>query len=540
MQEFYEEMRFGSSRWSERKDMERAGLFRPKGLFIGYSHGKPIYIDGDAPCILFGGAGTGKLTTLFAYILCGIRISRNQWYAPPRIFVNDPRGELAAISLHNQVRFGKAVYCINPFGLHGLPKSRINPWDLLRENSPTFHADVTLLVSDLIVLTGSSNADYFERRARQWCEALVRYFIFTHGSITMPNLYELVNAIEDPRAWPAIGEAMLGFDDPEIKRTAIEIESKRSEAPKEYSAIMGEIFKSLGFLSDPIVRDMLSGSDFSLEVLCQKDCNIYNVIPAEFTEILAPMNRAIIGAAMLYKQRHPAAPRVLFLIDEAAVLGAFPSLLRGYTFGRGMGVRCFSAFQDVQQTRIHGANGLSAFMGSSQARVFLGARDLDTARMISSMLGSQTLEYDAELEQLAARRNKSQILREMLSGGDPYEAGLNYAYQSSVVTNRLKQGRNLLNPDEILNLPEDTLILFISGLGLMPILANRYPYFTRTEMAGGYMPNPYHPPGGSVRVATRFGMRTRKVITEPVPKKFAHLPQYESGLWSYIEGYRHE
>lgn len=541
MNEFYEEMRFGSSRWSDKNDIERAGLFHPKGVCVGFVFGKPIFADGDSPGSFFGGAGVGKLTTLAAYILCGMRIDKRSWYAPLRIFVNDPRGELAAISIQNQVRFNKAAYCINPFGLHGLPQHRVNPWDLLRADSKTFHADARLLVSDLIPLSGSSNAEYFEIRARQWCEALTKYFVLTHGTITLPDLYQLVNNIEDPRAWPSICEAMLGFDDPEIKRTAIEIAGKRADAPKEYSAIMGEIFKSLGFLSDPVIRETLSGSDFSLEVLCGEDCNVYNMIPAEYVEILAPMNRAIVGAAMLYKQRHPSAPRVLFVIDEASSLGRFESLLRGYTYGRGMGIRVLSIWQDTSQIgRNYGANAVSSFLGSSQLRQFLGVRDLDTAKMVSAMLGSQTLEYDVEIEQLAAQRNKNLILRDMLAGGDPYEAGLNYAYQERAAINRLKQGRNLLNPDEILNLPEDQQILFISGRNLMPILANKYSYFTRPEMAGGYMPNPYHPPKDSVRVATRFGMRTRKVITEPVPKKFAHLPQYASGTWSFIEGYRYE
>lgn len=65
--------------------------------------------------------------------------------APPRVLVNDPRGELAAISIQNQIRFGRPAYCINPYGLHGLPQHRVNSWDVLRLNSPTFHADVKLV-----------------------------------------------------------------------------------------------------------------------------------------------------------------------------------------------------------------------------------------------------------------------------------------------------------------------------------------------------------------------------------------------------------
>ncbi|SMD04517.1 hypothetical protein SAMN06295998_1228 [Primorskyibacter flagellatus] len=71
-----------------------------------------------------------------------------------------------------------------------------------------------------------------------------------------------------------------------------------------------------------------------------------------------------------------------------------------------------------------------------------------------------------------------------------------------------------------------------------PLCATRIPYWEQSSMAGSFHPNPYHPPLDSVFVQTFWGMRRRKVIVEPVAEPLAHLPQYKSGLWSYIEGYR--
>lgn len=419
------------------------------------------------------------------------------------------------------------------------PRHRLNPWDVLRPGSATFHADVTLLVNDLIPLSGSANAEYFELRARQWCVALVLDYAMTFGKVSLPALYDMANSVEDPHGWPLLADRMARSAVPEVRRTANEISIKRKDVPKEYSAIIGEIIKYLGFLSDPIIRDTLSGSDFSLEVLCQRDCNVYNMIPAEYASQLAPMLRAIIGAAMLYKQRNPSAPRVLFLIDEAATLGRFESLLRGYTYGRGMGIRVWSIWQDTGQiSRNYGRDALSGFIGSSQMRQFFGVRDIDTARMVSAMLGTQTLEYDAVLEQMRARLARAQIIDGVLGGDDPFTAGLQYAYQDAAASHRVKQARSLMAPDEVLSLAEEQQVLFISGLGLMPILADKYPYFTRPEMAGAYLPNPYHPPYDRVSIATRYGRRIKPVVTERVPDEFADYPQYESGDWSFIKGHR--
>lgn len=539
MTSFNERYRFGSADWASRGEMARAGLFDRPGPVLGYVGEFPLMLSGDAPMITIGGAGSGKLRDLLAYNLCGMRLPEFGWHAPRRMFINDPRGELAAISVGNQVRLGKAAYCINPFALHGLPQHRLNPWDVIRPGSTTFLADITLLINDLIPLSSSPNAEYFELRARQWCRALVQDYVLNFGSITLPALYEMVNAIEDPDGWPVIAGRMVRSPVADVRRTAHEIHAKRKGAAKEYSAIMGEIVKCLGFLGDPILRDLLSGSDFSLEVLCQKDCNVYTMIPAEYVSQLAPMLRAIIGAAMLYKQRHPEAPRVLFLIDEAATLGRFESLLRGYTYGRGMGIRVWSIWQDVGQiSRNYGREALSGFIGSSQMRQFFGVRDIDTARMVSSMLGTQTLEYDPALQQMQAELAQTQIVGDLLGGADPFSAGLNYGYQMQVAEHRVQQARLLMAPDEVLHMPENRQVLFISGLGLLPVYAGKYPYFRIPEMAGAYLPNPYHPPPDTVEIATPSGTQRRRVITERVPPEFADLPQYESGDWSFVEGYR--
>ena len=85
---------------------------------------------------------------------------------------------------------------------------------------------------------------------------------------------------------------------------------------------------------------------------------------------------------------------------------------------------------------------------------------------------------------------------------------------------------------------EDRQILFVSGKNLKPIYAERHPYFLRPEMAGRFLPNPYHPPQDIVTIPSQRGPRVHKVVREPVPAALAHLPQYQDGTWSYVEGYR--
>lgn len=543
MSAFHEEFRFGSARWALPEEIARAGLHSPSGPFLGYLNNHPLRLAGDAPITTFGGAGSGKLRDCLAYNLCGVRDRHGAWHAPRRMIINDPRGELAAISIGNQIRLGKAAYCINPFGLHGLPRHRVNPWNVLRLDSPTFHADTKLLVADLIPLPAHGD-DYFGRRARELSEALVKTYVMgmgdsqTRDPISLAAFYELVNMMAIPSGWEALAQRMASMPDSDIRRVAEEMDSKRKEAPKEYGGIIGSLYEAIQALSIPAIRETLSGSDFSLEVLCKQDCNVYLVIPAEYLGLLAPVQRAIFGTTILYKNRNPSAPGVLLVVDEAAQLGNFEALLRAYTYGRGMGLRTWSFWQDPGQiARNYGPTALSGFVGSSQCRQFFGVRDLDTARLVSQMLGQQTLEYDSILEQGVARRKYAHVINELMKGGDPFAAGLSLAQFEQAAMHRTKQARALLTPDEVLNLPENEQILFVSGLGLHPVLAQKRPYFTCPEMAGGYLPNPFHPPHDRVRIA---GQRRdwAAVVTEPVPVHLAHWPQHQTGQWSYVAGHR--
>ncbi len=173
MPAFNEDFRFGSAHWAAPAALTRAGLHGTSGPFLGFAGNKFLRLAGDAPLVTFGGAGSGKLRDVLAYNLCGLPDRKGDWYAPRRMLINDPRGELAAISIGNQIRLGKRAYCINPFNLHGLPQHRVNPWNILRPDSLTFHTDVKLLVSDLITLPPRGD-DYFGKRARELSEASLK------------------------------------------------------------------------------------------------------------------------------------------------------------------------------------------------------------------------------------------------------------------------------------------------------------------------------------------------------------------------------
>ncbi len=531
---FREGLRYGSAAWADESDLRRAGLFGKRGPQIGYWRHRPIRIDGDAPMILFGGAGSGKMRDILAYVLCN---SPGQ-----RTLVLDPRGEGAAISLNIHAPHGDDAYCWNPTRFPFLPHNQCDPLDILKPGRPTFHADVKFVAEALIAISGSSKEGYFEKRGRDWIGALMVDEAEAKGGVSLPALKRAVDSIDsDSNVWADRLKRMLASPHDYVRRTAGEMLTKQQDSPREFGATMGTIYGALGFLDDPALVASLENPDFSLSALTdpQRPAKVFLNVPAEYLSMWAPLIRLFFTVTMLYKSRAPSAPRVMLLVDEAGQLGRFETLLRAFTFGRGGGIRAYAVFQDIGQVdRNYGSAARPGFIGSAQTRQFFGVRDYETAQLVSNMLGTETLEYDDALRQEQARRHKEAAFRSIFTDdADPFEAARDYAHYAREQANRTKQSRRLMTPEEVMALPEDRQILFISGKDLNPILAWKYPYYTRREMAGLYLNNPYHPPMDRVPVRGWFGTRWRDIVTGPVPERYAGFPQHRDGMRRYVKGY---
>ena len=528
------DQRHGSASWAQGKDLRRADVIGRDGLPIGYFDGKLLRLDGDAPMLTIGGAGSGKLRDLLGYVVC---TSTDQ-----RMFVLDPRGELYAISWHNFIRSKAYVYCWNPTGLHDNPQHRINPLDILKWDSPTFQSDTKFIAESLIPFSGGSSSKYFEQRARQWVEAILKSQVERNGQVDFPTLHRIINMIESDRSgWTDQLQRMLGSSMPDVVRTVGEVLTKQTEAQREFSAIMGTIYAGLGFLDDPTLLRSLENPDVSLEGLAtsERPVSVFLNVPIEFVSLWAPVLRVMFTVTMLYKARRPQGPRVTMITDEAGQLGNFEALLRSFTFGRGAGVRSWAIFQDIGQiARNFGREAVQSFMGSAQMRQFFGVRDYQTAQLISSMLGQETLRYDEPLRAADAQMRKKRAAYGFMNGNDPFVSMFDYAHANFVSDQQSKAPRALMSPDEILALPEDQQILFISGKNLKPVLANKFPYFQRREMAGRYLPNPYHPPIDRVPVAGRLFRKTMPVVCEPIPPELVTYPQYHNGTARFVKGRR--
>lgn len=227
----------------------------------------------------------------------------------------------------------------------------------------------------------------------------------------------------------------------------------------------------------------------------------------------------------------PQAPQMTIFLDECGQLGSFPGVLKLFTFGAGTGIRPVGVFQSSKQMKALGPDAENILTSSAQLRSTFGMRDIETANTLSSMIGAETLSYFDPAQQMRAGHQRQQAIMSMVSGGDPMQSALNYAYHKRDAATPRQMRRQKMSADELLQMPSDRQIIFTDALG-KPAYLERRPYYEERFMAGRYHPNPYHPPLDRVRVKTRWGYAWRKVIREPVPSAYADYPQYADGYWS--------
>lgn len=123
----------------------------------------------------------------------------------------------------------------------------------------------------------------------------------------------------------------------------------------------------------------------------------------------------------------------------------------------GYGVQLWPILQDLHQLRATYGQRAGTFLSNAGVLQVFGVNDLDSARLISDMLGPTTVVFESMGRAL-----------------DSEKSGISYGEQHV--------GRPLLTPDEVRNLPQHTELLFIAGQ--RPIVAGKLQYYADPEFRG--------------------------------------------------------
>src|SRR5579884_2663358 len=157
---------------------------------------------------------------------------------------------------------------------------------------------------------------------------------------------------------------------------------------------------------------------------------------------------------------------VHFVVDETGIIlrGGMPAVEEALVIGRSYGVRTHLFFQSMAQLN-EAFRGKQAVVLDNTQQIYFGVNDLETAERVSKMLGSQTIMVeDASASQQQSRGKEG--------GSSSRSASRSWK----------EQGRELLKPDEVLNLHPDLMLAFIRGM--RPILCWRVKWYLDWRFGG--------------------------------------------------------
>jgi len=534
MTAFHEQFRHGSARFAAPDEMWTAGLTRPGGFFMGENEDAQHCRSRQPSAVLLVAGSRGfKGSNIVPSMIDG--------FAEQHVISMDWKGQngpITALQPHTHI-------------INWSPRSgghRINPVSYLHINSPMLGPDMKLFVQNWIVLNGAKDAEYFQKKAQRITEACGLSYVEQFGSLDLPGFADVMALLAtDTERWTAFEYWMSESRFPSVSAMAEDLlATRQSDTPNAggFAGARGEIINSFACMSDDALRASVSPpfdfdpADLTLPNGPRFQVNLMEAM--EFAQSSAPVVRAIYTAILIEKRRHQGAREQIWMLDEIGNIGAWPLAVELATYGPGFGIRPVYVVQSTAQLDNLAPRAGKMIPNSCGTQIYRAVRDSHEAQRIAVMLGDMTLEVeDFALNERARIAQEETMDAVMFEGADPFMAGRDLALQDDLLVHRARMRRALMTPEEIMAMHEDMALAFMPGVVPAPMKLRVPKYWTRKDLRGRYLGDPYHDDPGTVSIAGWFGgVRKARVITEAVPERLAHLPQYADGRWSYVDDFK--
>jgi type IV secretion system protein VirD4 len=221
------------------------------------------------------------------------------------------------------------------------------------------------------------------------------------------------------------------------------------------------VFSKMRLFEDPNIAYVTGHSDFKLQDFYDSDAPITFYLTVPFSDItrIAPVFKLLINFILNKFSRGEATygelklkNRILFLLDEFPVLGAFPFLSKTLGILAGYGINFYIVVQALNQiVDLYGQH--HTFLDNCKTVVVYAPGKIEDAKAFTEIIG------------------KESVVKESLStSGSRYAVALNNLNASSQ-----EVARDLMNPDELMKLPlTEALIL---NQGMPPYIAKKVVYY---------------------------------------------------------------
>lgn len=453
-----------SAQWLSARQAYKAGLGKTAGMFLGIVDGQPLFIPSAVHSLVCAPARKGKTTaSVMPALLHDIGMSR---------MVADMKGELAVqasgVIAHEH---GHTVLILNPGQKFDLPNAGYNPMQIILddlEHAPQDAiADARSLSLQLHPEPAGGSREPFWGNGTRKILTLGIAGLCALGEPEGANLSNLFAVLSDDSALKSLLFEALQSDvlAGELSALGKNILTSWDENTKQFESFReGAIQSLVPFGPSGRLATSVQHCDFRFRDLKAKPTTIFMVCDPSRADVFAPWVGLMVWAALKELIREDNTTPVRLILDEFTNYH-LPGLPSALTALAGYGILCTMVVQELEEiARVYGREALITIMSQSDVKQFFGVSSLDSARLVSAMLGEQ------------------EVISESFGMG-----------QSAGDAPSLSIGRArapLLTPEQIRRLREDEQIIFVKNLP--PIRALKVGYQEVQPWRDQVAPNPLH------------------------------------------------
>ncbi|TDL74198.1 type IV secretory system conjugative DNA transfer family protein [Palleronia sediminis] len=464
----------GSARFANRRELRE--LEQADGLLIGRNPdtGKLLSYDGPAHLLTLAPTRAGK----------GVgTVIPNLLWAERSVLVIDPKGENARITWAAREDMGK-LHLLDPFGVSGRPSAAYNPLDRLSADSPDLSEDAASLADALVVDPAHQTGDaHWNEEAKALIGGLIMFCV-AHEEPARRNLSAIREYLTLPPDRMADLVKLMQDSDAADGLVARAANRFAGKADREAASVLSNAQRHTHFLDSPRIAKCMARSDFAFADLRHRLTSVFLVLPPNRLDAYSRWLRLLVSQALQDIARDAERPHsapeaspalsnasgaaqsatgrlkapTLFLLDEFAALGRLEAVERAMGLMAGYGLQLWPILQDMSQLRDLYGQRASTFVANAGVQQVFGVNDYETAKWLSQSMGQGTIGYQTESHR----------------PGDMPTTGTQIT------------GRDLLTPDEIMQMPSNVQLLRVQGKPTA--IAGKLRYYADPEFAGLFMP----------------------------------------------------
>ncbi len=452
-----EESIHGSAHWASLGEIKKMGLRRKSGVLLGLYKKKMLITDGYQHILLFAPTGSGKGVGF---------VIPNLLFWKESVIVHDIKLENYELtSGWRKKHLKQKVFLWNPADPDGISHC-YNPMDWISKKPGQMVDDVQKICNFLL-----PEQEFWQNEARALLTGIMLYLVAAEDKPA--TLGEVVRTLRNDDVVYNLAVVLDTMGKKIHPVSYMNIASYLQKPDKERGSVTSTANSSLELWSNPLIDTTTATSDFNLHELKLTPHTLYIGLTPDNISRLKPLMNMFYQQAAAFFTGHMPRPNekfgILMLMDEFPTLGKMEQFLSGIAYFRGYKVRLFLIIQDTEQLKgIYEENGMNSFLSNSTYRITFAANNMETANLISQLLGNKTA--------TAVSYNKPKYL------------DLNPGARSLHVSDTQ---RALLLPQEVIQLPRDEEIILIESQP--PIKAKKVFYFKDKMFTSRLLPKVHVP-----------------------------------------------